>query len=184
MMLSEVITILVLFHLRALPDSKIFYLNCFQISLREGLPKLISYNRFVELDARRGHPVGHSAELLQRETNRYVDSTKSWKVCRNLRTSRNKVFKGIACQQFLGRPFFSGLLAYVFKNPVYLMEIGLRAYSLRQTEVLIRHYLASFNRRTKRYSKFLRMLCATLTLFFHRHLPDLKLLSIILGNAK
>ncbi|CAK6555014.1 MAG: Putative transposase [Candidatus Midichloria mitochondrii] len=41
--------------------------------------KLISYNRFVELDARRGHSVGHSAELLQRETNRYVDSTKSWR---------------------------------------------------------------------------------------------------------
>ncbi|WP_192805749.1 transposase [Candidatus Midichloria mitochondrii] len=75
---------------------KDFYLNCFQISLREGLPKLISYNRFVELDARRGHPVGHSAELLQRETNRYVDSTKSWKVCHNLRTSRNKVLKGVA----------------------------------------------------------------------------------------
>ncbi|CAK6554585.1 MAG: Putative transposase [Candidatus Midichloria mitochondrii] len=28
---------------------KDFYLNCFQISLREGLLKLISYNRFVEL---------------------------------------------------------------------------------------------------------------------------------------
>ncbi|CAK6544246.1 MAG: Transposase [Candidatus Midichloria mitochondrii] len=75
---------------------KDFYLNCVQISLREGLPKLISYNRFVELDARRGHPVGHSAELLQRETNRYVDSTKSWKVCHNSRTSRNKAFKGTA----------------------------------------------------------------------------------------
>ncbi|CAK9119314.1 MAG: hypothetical protein F2MM_02600 [Candidatus Midichloria mitochondrii] len=60
---------------------KDFYLNCVQISPREELPKLISYNRFVELDARRGHSVGHSAELLQRETNRYVDSTKSWKVC-------------------------------------------------------------------------------------------------------
>ncbi|CAK6552153.1 MAG: Tnp-DDE-dom domain-containing protein [Candidatus Midichloria mitochondrii] len=58
---------------------KDFYLNCVQISLREELPKLVSYNRFVELDARRGHSVGHSAELLQRETNRYVDSTKSWK---------------------------------------------------------------------------------------------------------
>ncbi|CAK6550780.1 MAG: Putative transposase [Candidatus Midichloria mitochondrii] len=43
------------------------------------MPKLISYNRFVELDARRGHPVGHSAKLLQRETNRYLDSTKNWK---------------------------------------------------------------------------------------------------------
>ncbi|MDJ1312810.1 MAG: hypothetical protein MRQ11_02520 [Candidatus Midichloria mitochondrii] len=30
------------------------------------MPKLISYNRFVELIARRSHHVGHSAELLQR----------------------------------------------------------------------------------------------------------------------
>ncbi|MDJ1299567.1 MAG: hypothetical protein MRQ10_05935, partial [Candidatus Midichloria mitochondrii] len=52
-----------------------------------------------------------------------VDSTKSWKrfvvtyvlaVIRSLKASLAK--------QFLGRPFFSGLLAYVFKNPVYLME--------------------------------------------------------------
>ncbi|WP_237697415.1 transposase [Candidatus Midichloria mitochondrii] len=61
------------------------------------MPKLISYNRFVELDARRGHPVGHSAELLQRETNRYLDSTKKLeKVCHNLCISRNKILKGIA----------------------------------------------------------------------------------------
>ncbi|WP_237697381.1 transposase [Candidatus Midichloria mitochondrii] len=60
------------------------------------MPKLISYNRFVELMRGRGHSVGHSAELLQRETNRYVDSTKSWKVCHNSRTSSNKAFKGTA----------------------------------------------------------------------------------------
>ncbi|WP_160162248.1 transposase [Candidatus Midichloria mitochondrii] len=34
--------------------------------------------------------------MLQRETNRYVDSTKSWKVCHNSRTSSNKAFKGVA----------------------------------------------------------------------------------------
>ena len=38
---------------------------------------------------------------------------------------------------------------------------------------LVRHYLARFNRRTKRYSKSLDMLTASLTLFFHKNLLDL-----------
>ncbi|CAK6537846.1 MAG: hypothetical protein IRF16MM_04945 [Candidatus Midichloria mitochondrii] len=91
------------------------------------MPKLISYNRFVELDARRGHPVGHSAELLQRETNRYVDSTKSWKVCHNLRISRNKVFKDITQRGKTSTPDGSLALSgsqgswLVSSNPIYLM---------------------------------------------------------------
>ncbi|CAK6543791.1 MAG: Putative transposase [Candidatus Midichloria mitochondrii] len=47
--------------------------------------------------------------MLQRETNRYVDSTKSWKVCHNSRTSSNKAFKGVA-QRGKRRPgWFFGL---------------------------------------------------------------------------
>lgn len=34
---------------------------------------------------------------------------------------------------------------------------------------LIRHYLARFNRRTKRYSKALDMIVDSLTLFFNKH---------------
>jgi insertion element IS1 protein InsB len=33
---------------------------------------------------------------------------------------------------------------------------------------LLRHYLARFNRRTKRYSKSIRMIVASLTLFFNQ----------------
>ncbi|HJK86558.1 MAG TPA: hypothetical protein QKA08_02155 [Candidatus Megaira endosymbiont of Nemacystus decipiens] len=35
---------------------------------------------------------------------------------------------------------------------------------------LIRHYLARFNRKTKRYSKSFDMIYASLTLFFNKHL--------------
>ena len=38
---------------------------------------------------------------------------------------------------------------------------------------LVRHYLARFNRRTKRYSKSARMIIASLVLFFNRHLLNL-----------
>ena len=38
---------------------------------------------------------------------------------------------------------------------------------------LIRHYLARFNRRTKRYSKSIKMLTASLVLFFHKDLINL-----------
>ncbi|CAK6537257.1 MAG: Transposase [Candidatus Midichloria mitochondrii] len=63
------------------------------------------------------------------------------------------------------------------KSPRTITKQRLRHHCARIKEFFKRHYLASFNRRMKRYSKPLRMLCATLTLFFHRHLLDLKLLS-------
>ncbi|CAK6554570.1 MAG: Putative transposase [Candidatus Midichloria mitochondrii] len=76
---------------------KDFYLNCVQISLREELPKLISYNRFVELMRDAVIPL---VILLNCYKGKQTDTLtqQSWKVCHNLRTSRNKVFKGIARQ--------------------------------------------------------------------------------------
>ena len=38
---------------------------------------------------------------------------------------------------------------------------------------LVRHYLARFNRRTKRYSKSTHMITASLTLLFHKYLLNL-----------
>ncbi|MGL4824728.1 MAG: hypothetical protein ACRC4G_00815 [Alphaproteobacteria bacterium] len=49
MTLSEVMTILVLFHLSHYRTFKDFYLDCVQSSLRQAFPKLVSYNRFLEL---------------------------------------------------------------------------------------------------------------------------------------
>ena len=38
---------------------------------------------------------------------------------------------------------------------------------------IIRNYLARFNRKTKRYSKSIRMITASLTLLFNKHMIDL-----------
>ncbi|WP_160162287.1 hypothetical protein [Candidatus Midichloria mitochondrii] len=56
----------------------------------------------------------------------------------------NPAQHGIACQTISWQTSFSGLLAYVFKpdKPSISRKIGSRAYSLRQTEVLIVRKLA------------------------------------------
>ncbi|AEI88889.1 hypothetical protein midi_00589 [Candidatus Midichloria mitochondrii IricVA] len=54
------------------------------------------------------------------------------------------------------------------KSPRTITKQKLGPHCGRIKEFFNRHYLASFNRRTKCYSKSLRMLCTTLALFFHR----------------
>ncbi|MDJ1584135.1 MAG: transposase, partial [Candidatus Midichloria mitochondrii] len=47
---------------------------------------------------------------------------KAGKVCHNLCISRNKVFKGIACQTISWQTSFSQGSWLMSSNPVYLME--------------------------------------------------------------
>ena len=51
---SEVMTILILFHLSRYRDLKAFYLQYITYSCRSEFPHLVSYNRFVELQSRVG----------------------------------------------------------------------------------------------------------------------------------
>ncbi len=51
---SEVMTILILFHLSRYRDLKAFYLQYITHSCRSEFPHLVSYNRFVELQSRVG----------------------------------------------------------------------------------------------------------------------------------
>ncbi len=47
--LSEIMTLMILFHLSHYRTFKDFYLHCVCESLKTEFPKLVSYNRFVEL---------------------------------------------------------------------------------------------------------------------------------------
>ena len=49
MHLSEVLTIIILFHLSNFRNFKNYYLNYICVYLREAFPRLVSYSRFVEL---------------------------------------------------------------------------------------------------------------------------------------
>lgn len=94
--LSEIMTILILFHSSRFRDFKHFYLSLLLLN-RSEFPGLLSYNRFVELmpsalvalcgylNSRKGQCTG-----IQ-----FVDST-AIVVCKNKRIFNHKVFEGIA----------------------------------------------------------------------------------------
>lgn len=114
--LSEVMTILVLFHLSGMQCFKWFY-HYLLTYRRAEFPHLVSYSRFVELmpdaliplcaylDTRRGDATGVA----------YVDST-SIAVCKNKRIPRNKVFAGIAKRGKTSMGWFFGFKLHLVVN--------------------------------------------------------------------
>jgi hypothetical protein len=88
--LSEVMTILVLFHQSGYRNLKQFYLEFVSVHLRAEFPRLVSYNRFVEFQSEALMPL--AAYLQTRRGSctgiSFVDSTKL-AVCENLRIPRH-----------------------------------------------------------------------------------------------
>jgi len=95
---SEIITILIYFHLGSFRNFKHYYLFYVCKHLGSDFPDLVSYNRFVELKAKVAVPM---ILFLQNQCLAnctgisFIDST-SVKVCKNKRIKRNRVFKGLA----------------------------------------------------------------------------------------
>jgi hypothetical protein len=95
---SEVITIMVIFHLGEFRNMKHFYMFHVQKHMTSEFPKTVSYNRFVELMQQVILPMTCLLKMccMGKSTGiSFVDSTKI-AVCKNKRIKRNKVFKGIA----------------------------------------------------------------------------------------
>jgi len=91
--LSEVMTILILFHSSGYRDLKGFYTQYVQKHLAGAFPRLVSYNRFVELQREALVPLWC---YLQRRKGSctgvaFVDAT-TLAVCHNLRIPSHKVF--------------------------------------------------------------------------------------------
>lgn len=97
--LSEVMTILVLFHQSGYRNLKQFYLQFVAHYLRAEFPALVSYNRFVEFE--RDALVPLSAYLQTKRGTcsgiSFIDSTKL-AVCENLRIPQHRQFTGIAAR--------------------------------------------------------------------------------------
>ncbi|MBS9780237.1 MAG: IS982 family transposase [Moraxellaceae bacterium] len=95
--LSEIMTILVLFHQLRFRYFKVYYNQYVKLFLKREFPNLPSYNRFIELVPRVILPMcGYLQSLFGECTGvSYIDST-PLKVCDNKRISRHKVFKGLA----------------------------------------------------------------------------------------
>lgn len=95
---SEVMTIILLFHLSGFRCFKHFYLFYVQRHMQSEFPRTVSYNRFVELSQSVLMPLCIFMKTCCLGTCTgisFVDSTPI-RVCHNKRIKRNKVFKDVA----------------------------------------------------------------------------------------
>ena len=98
---AEVMPIMILFHDSGYRCFKHFYLEKVCKQLRHLFPKVVSYNRIVELERGVVYPLTSFIKkvLLGKCTGvSFVDST-PLRVCKNQRIHIHKVFKGIAKEE-------------------------------------------------------------------------------------
>jgi hypothetical protein len=95
---SEVITILILFHVGQFRNFKWFYNHYVREHFADAFPGLVSYNRFIEPGHRSAIPFMlflHHRCRGECTGISFIDST-VLRVCHNRRIRRNRVFKGLA----------------------------------------------------------------------------------------
>ena len=115
--LSEVMTIVVMFHLSHYRTFKDFYLCCLCQNYKKEFPKLVSYGRFIELMPMSFMPlVLFLRSLSGKETGQYyIDSTKL-PACNNLRIYRHKIFKDFAKRGKTSTGWFFGSKLHLVIN--------------------------------------------------------------------
>lgn len=116
--LSEIITIMVLFHLSNYRDFKHYYLLHICQVMRPAFPVLVSYNRIVELMRQALVPMviylrlRRSGEITGLS---FLDST-HLAVCHNKRIHQNRVFKGLAARGKTTIGWFYGFKLHLIIN--------------------------------------------------------------------
>lgn len=115
--LSELMTIVILFHMSGYRTFKDFYLVCVCRELKLYFPKVLSYPRFVQIMEHALMPLTvFLSGLKGKETGiYYVDST-SIKVCHIKREKRHKVFKGLAGKGKNSMGWFFGFKLHLVIN--------------------------------------------------------------------
>jgi hypothetical protein len=97
MSLSKMLTIMVMFHFSPCKNFKYFYLYHLVGFHQRDFPRLLSYNRFVQLMPRLLVPLCILLQnLFGEKTGIYIADATSLPVCHNKRINRNRVFKGLA----------------------------------------------------------------------------------------
>jgi hypothetical protein len=115
---SEVITILIAFHLGGYRNLKHFYTQYVQVHLTKDFPHTVSYNRFVELQQKALLPMViflKIARLGSCTGISIVDST-PLRVCNNKRIFNHKVFDGIAQRGKSTMGYFFGFKLHLVVN--------------------------------------------------------------------
>lgn len=115
---AEVITILIAFHSSGMRTLKHFYLDYICVHCRHLFPKLLSYNRFTELEKEVGLELFLLLKLRllgQCSSVNFVDST-VMRVCRNQRIHSHKVFKNLAKRGKHSMGWFYGFKLHIIIN--------------------------------------------------------------------
>ena len=116
--LSEIMTIVVYFHMSGYRTFKDFYKKHISTIHKQAFPDLVSYNRFIELMPRVLLPL--SVFMKTQRTGKstgitFVDST-TMDVCHNRRIHQHKVFKGIAQRGKSSTGWFYGFKLHLLVN--------------------------------------------------------------------
>lgn len=115
---SEVITLLICFHLSDYRTLKHFYKDYVCVHLQQEFPSLVSYNRFVELEKTAAlpllmyvmsHCIGDCTGIS------FIDSTKL-AVCKNQRIKQHRQFKNIAQRGYTSTGWFFGFKLHLVIN--------------------------------------------------------------------
>ena len=115
---AEIMLILILFHDSGYRCLKHFYLEKVCKHMRHLFPKVVSYNRFVELEKEMAIPLALFIKkvLLGKCTGiSFVDST-PLRVCKNQRIHIHKTFKGIAQRGKCSMGWFFGFKLHLICN--------------------------------------------------------------------
>lgn len=115
--LSEVMTILVLFHLSGYRNLKQFYLEFVCEHLRAEFPHLVSYSRFVEFERDALIPLAAYLQTKRGECTgiSFVDLT-ALSVCENLRIPQHRTFADMAKRGMTSVGWFFGFKLHVIVN--------------------------------------------------------------------
>ena len=115
--MSEVMTILILYHESDYKSLKAFYLREIAVRHRREFPALVSYNRFVELQRRCVLPLFFYL-LCKRGSDTgisFIDAT-ALKVCHNLRIPSHRVFRGSAARDKSSTGWYYGFKLHLAVN--------------------------------------------------------------------
>jgi len=115
---SEVMTILISFHLGGYRNLKHYYLFYVSQHLNKEFPQLVSYNRFVELQQQVAFPLVLFLKLCRMGECTgisFIDST-TLKVCHIKREKQNKVFLGSATKGKSTIGWFFGFKLHIIIN--------------------------------------------------------------------
>lgn len=114
---SEIMTIIIYFHMTRYRDFKTYYTEYVSQHLRTEFPNLVSYNRFVEL-----MPTAFLPLCLYLHTRlgtvsgiSFIDST-PLPVCHNRRIERHRVFAGLAARGKTSMGWFYGFKLHLVVN--------------------------------------------------------------------